>query len=256
MKLLGTTYLNKVTLPLVEKYKIMLLEHMDSPDGVVAKSDNYTARLMERDWDGVDNPRHSWLRCSVIERYVAPNNNLLDLQSKDPTLLNQICGFLSSDYDAADYRDNPAMYDEGFIVLNGNDFSTQITKFAASASDDWFTIGKITVFRDRVLSVLTQAGFTEEEIHSTCKSTTFCSEIMSKELTMYTQWKNQKAQLHKLVITDNHTNDVVFLIDPYYTVQFRYNFTDVHAAFWIGQLEEELRETARVEPISDMDLEL
>ena len=234
----------------------MLLEHMDSPDGTVAKSDNYTARLMERDWDNVANPRNSWLRCSVIDRYVAPNDNLLSLQSKDPTLLNQICGFLASDYDAADYRDDPVMYDEGFIVLNSTDFSTQITKLAAPISGEWFTIGKITVFRDRVQSVLTQAGFTEKEREDMCKRSTFCSEIMSKELTMYTQWKNQKAQLHKLVITDNHTNDVVFQIDPYYTVQFRYNFTDVHAAFWIGQLEEELRETARVEPISDMDLEL
>lgn len=256
LKLIGTTYLNDKTWPLVDKYSIMMLEHLSTPNNVVAKSRNYTALFLETPWDDVTNPRLDQLRCSVLERYVAPTQNTVALSQSDPHEYTRVCNVVVSDSDANIYRDDASLLEPMFVSFNRLTGCLELSRSEVPVAEHWHIVGRICIPTTRLLAVLQQAGFNDAEIENYCKSSVFHSELLSKEVCMYSSWLQQNTTLHKLVITDNNTGDVVFKIDPYYTSQFRYNFTDVHAAFWIGQLEEERHRNVNKEAIGDCDLEL
>ena len=256
LKLIGTTYLNDSTRPLVDKYNIVMLEHLGTKDDIVAKSRNYTALFMETPWDDVTDPRLDELRCSILERYVSPAQNTVDLSQNDPQEYTRVCNAVVSDSDANIYRDDASLLEPMFVSFNRFTGCLELSKSDVPVAEQWHIVGKIRIPTTRLLAVLQRAGFNDDEIEGYCKSSVFHSELLSKELCMYSSWRQQSTTLHKLVITDNNTGDVVFKIDPYYTAQFRYNFTDVHAAFWIGQLEEERHLNVNKEAIGDCDLEL
>lgn len=258
IKIFGTTYIGKEAAELVQRHSIMLMEHIDSPNHVVAKSRNYSAYLLDRGgWGDVENPRLSPLRCSVFQRYLAPHDNLLTLGDKDPGLLKTLTDFMPDDVDVEQYWDKPSQLEYQYVEVNSVDWSIKAVDHDFNTGPDWYTIGKVKVPCLKIRDVFDAARcFTSKEREDSVASSTFNREIAAKELQMYALWRTHKSPAYKMVIKDNHTDEEVFVIDPYYLVQFRYHFNDVHAAFWIGQLEEERADATYKAVLAAEDLEL
>lgn len=225
---------------LVLKHGIMLFDHIENPDGVLARNARYTAKWeLIADHTTRPNPRDNRFHCTFFVQEPYPNKATEKVIEDYPEDYKECLKFWKTDKRVSANGFDVDKVCVKHIMIDSHSMELRMADNPDNSYNKEFCLGKLYLPYDRVLRILAKVGVdsvTERERYVNYDY--YRNDLMSRELKMYVHWKMPTGRLYRFSIVDNMTNRVLYKVDDYYPCMYAHYFDDIVAAYILGLFEQ------------------
>lgn len=258
LRVLGSSGFVAPPAEIVLNHQIMLFDHIENPNGILARNARHTARWhLVADHTTRPTPRDSKLHCTFFIQEPYPNEHTEKIRDNDPDSYTECLKFWKTDKNIPTREFDVNQIYVKYIHIHTHNMELRMSDLPESSFDNEFCLGKLYLPYDRLFRILNKIGVTDlDERNRYVNYDFYRNDLMTRELKMYTNWRQPVGRIYKLTIEDNATDKVLYSINDYYPCMYAHYFDDLAAAYFLGMYERTASQFNVKSAIDDEDFEL